>query len=48
MTINEINVALFASAIALLAVTFLIGRFNGTKAQRYGGEHHRGFKKDKN
>ena len=31
MTINEINFALFASAFALLAATFLIGRFNGLK-----------------
>ena len=31
MTLNEINVALFASAIALLVVTFLVGRFNGLK-----------------
>ena len=31
MTINEFNVTFFAIAIALLAATFLVGRFNGLK-----------------
>lgn len=33
MTFNEITIAFFASAIALLAATFLIGRINGLKSR---------------